>query len=1027
MKKGRKKRRLRKKRRKKRGKGRKKRRGKGRKKRRGKGKKKRRGKGKKKKSKRKKKKSKRKRKKSNGKKKKKSKEKKKKKSDGKKKKKSKGKKKKKSDGKDGIDMSNLKLPDISGFFNGLNGGNGDKMQRTGNCKINSPNQVASSLEPEQEKMETGPADEQDPEEQDPADEQEPEEQDPFNQQETEEMDSFLQEKFIDFGGIVKSVAGSLGGGNPLGGIVKSVVGGLGGGKSEGSSNPTSPAEQQTENESTDEPSEENSEQDNDEDTEENNGGNPFGGIVNSVVGGLKGGNPLGGIVKSVVGGLGGGKSEGSSNPTSASEENSEQVNDEDTEENNGGKDYLTEASAPGGSQMTMQQCHEACQMCDMCTCTFDDVILDGAHDPAGGQGHDPAGGQGHDPAGGQGHDHAGGPTSSTVPPSRSTGHVPSTTMGRRNPDGSYTSASGRTFPAGYQADVNEKYDQLRTGGELKEAERFGQNEYEVIGECTKKQYTMFLDLGRGPRCPSNECHNGGKGKCCHDTESDAKKECKEPRIWDDKHKCQSKPSYRKIAVCECRGEHAKIGNRDSCGKWENGDCKCPEGKLWPKIENAADYGCQGRETALKLHFCKEEYSGPNESRPKGKLIKFPKLSCQYTCPKYKKLDDNNRCQSTIGQPEGCLYGFRSGRCVSKGEKPMLEACEKDGRGTYVGKKDEVCKCKHPWVWPDVEKAKFYGCQSKEVAKTMKSCEKKNMKWSICMELGRYQGHGVSGLIALRETWPKFFKAGEKAFASTASGLANNFKKLVQYVLAKLLDISCKYHKRVCNNGGKIKNAISKAFQSTQKVARQASPIIKKLVSIVDKILHKLHHAFKLRLPEKWLVRIGEAISKQAGKNDYLSGVLKNLNLGKLSKVFLYGSGVTAFMTGFSSPGSVDPRFNEVAYTSGDKKMSALLRSQAGMIKILHMVDDFMIGVGCGHLGPICSIGAVWVYQETGLDGVVNDKLADVFFENFGNLKRDWSKFYKWRHRQWEIEMEIQRLKRKENQGEKFVSGRVRYN
>merc|ERR1711871_1664424 len=150
------------------------------------------------------------------------------------------------------DMSNLKLPDISGFFNGLNGGNGDKMQRTGNCKINSPNQVASSLEPEQEKMETGPADEQDPEEQDPADEQdpeeqdpadvqepeeqdpahgqepeeeteeqdpadeqEPEEQDPFNRQETEEMDSFLQEKFIDFGGIVKSVAGSLGGGNPL--------------------------------------------------------------------------------------------------------------------------------------------------------------------------------------------------------------------------------------------------------------------------------------------------------------------------------------------------------------------------------------------------------------------------------------------------------------------------------------------------------------------------------------------------------------------------------------------------------------------------------------------------------------------------------------------------------------------------------------------------------------------------------------------------------------------------------------------
>ena len=62
--------------------------------------------------------------------------------------------------------------------------------------------------------------------------------------------------------------------------------------------------------------------------------------------------------------------------------------DEDTEENNGDRDYLAEANAPDGSQMTMQQCREACQMCDMCTCTFDDAILDsdGGNSAGGGDG-----------------------------------------------------------------------------------------------------------------------------------------------------------------------------------------------------------------------------------------------------------------------------------------------------------------------------------------------------------------------------------------------------------------------------------------------------------------------------------------------------------------------------------------------------------------------------------------------------------------------------------------------------------------
>ena len=64
--------------------------------------------------------------------------------------------------------------------------------------------------------------------------------------------------------------------------------------------------------------------------------------------------------KNLIGGFfnRGNKKPENENRDEPSEVNSEQSNDEDTEENNGGKDHLAEARVPGGSQMTMQQCSQ---------------------------------------------------------------------------------------------------------------------------------------------------------------------------------------------------------------------------------------------------------------------------------------------------------------------------------------------------------------------------------------------------------------------------------------------------------------------------------------------------------------------------------------------------------------------------------------------------------------------------------------------------------------------------------------------
>eukprot|EP00944_MAST-04C_sp_MAST-4C-sp1_P007869 g7869.t1 len=136
-------------------------------------------------------------------------------------------------------------------------------------------------------------------------------------------------------------------------------------------------------------------------------------------------------------------------------------------------------------------------------------------------------------------------------------------IGDKNPDGSYTRASGLKLLAGEEAEANEIYDRLKASGQHKQAALFGKKQHAVIGKC-KYSSAAFLELGvASPACPGNQCHNAGHGKCCPPTND----------RWTD--------GDAEYGICahveggQCKSKHAQ--NSCSEGKWKHGnECERPD-------------------------------------------------------------------------------------------------------------------------------------------------------------------------------------------------------------------------------------------------------------------------------------------------------------------------------------------------------------------------------------------------------------------------------------------------------------------
>ena len=101
----------------------------------------------------------------------------------------------------------------------------------------------------------------------------------------------------------------------------------------------------------------------------------------------------------------------------------------------------------------------------------------------------------------------------------------------------------------------------------------------------------------------------------------------------------------------------------------------------PKTE-FSEWGCQLEETAKEILACRKQ-----------------------------KVNGKNKDWSA----------WSGGSCQSPESFRKIKACEKEGRGTYVGKKEQ-CKCKRGYVWPKVKKPEDHGCQTKESAQKLEEKE-----------------------------------------------------------------------------------------------------------------------------------------------------------------------------------------------------------------------------------------------------------------------------------------------------------------
>ena len=290
-------------------------------------------------------------------------------------------------------------------------------------------------------------------------------------------------------------------------------------------------------------------------------------------------------------------------------------------------------------------------------------------------------------------------------------------MGTRNSDGSYTSSSGRTF-YGQDAKTNFRYDQLRSQGNLAEAAKFGRNAHKkkwdpIFEENNKKIATRKIK--RGTRNADGTYTSAdGTRTFKPGVHADANERYDELRASGQRNKAEEfgRKTHDAIARCKNTGYTSLI---DIGGKTER--VRCPSECCY---NNGYGECCPMSEVVGTCSKTKRDQHGCLVATQQFvPTTDFSNWGCQlketakdiFACRK-QKVNGKNKDWSAWG----------GGSCQSPESYRKIKACEKEGRGTYVGKKEQ-CRCKRGYVWPKVKKPEDHGCQTKKSAQKLEEEEK----------------------------------------------------------------------------------------------------------------------------------------------------------------------------------------------------------------------------------------------------------------------------------------------------------------